>query len=201
MSDPATVRALVDRSAAGRGTDEPQVAASLFVQAYAFRIPSVALGAYALGLPTPSVATAHTAFGMARHRPATVAYLDDTLHPDGSYAAERLAGQTVEHLSRLIGAVRATTTIGERLLWGNVTASCATTLRAVEGAVDPDRRLEVRARGERLLAADAAFAGLGNFTTSEDWRFRRTTCCLWYRTTPPGEPSRYCDDCSLRSPA
>ncbi len=198
VADADAVRQVIDSTATGRGTDDPQVAASLFVQAYGFRIPSVALGAFALGLPTPSVAPADTAFGIARHRPATVAYRSTDLQPDDAAAADRLAAAVVGHLGALIAAVRSTTTVGERLLWGNVTASCVTVFRAVEGGVEPRRRAEVRERAERFLAADASFDGLGRLADGS-CAFLRTNCCLWYRTTPAGEATRYCDDCPLRS--
>jgi hypothetical protein len=198
VADPSAVRRLIDQTAAGRGTGDPQVAASLFVQAYGFRIPSVALGAYALGLPTPSLAPADTAFGMARHRPATVAHLTAALQPDDAAAAARLAGAVVTHLGALIAAVRSTTTVGERLLWGNVTASCVTVFRAIEGAVPPPGRAGVRARAERFLRAEGAWAGLGALAPGS-CAFLRTNCCLWYRTTPTGDAPRYCDDCPLRS--
>ncbi len=187
IADPAAVRALIEETAPGRQTDDPQVAASLFVQAYGFRIPSVAIAAHALGLPMPSVAASATSFGIARHRPAAVAYLDRALHDD----PDRLADEVAIHLGALIEAVRSTTTVGERLLWGNVASSCTTAFRAVLGATPPEHHADIHQRAERFLA-HPAFAGLATLSS-------RTNCCLWYKTTPAGDAPRWCDDCPLWS--
>jgi ferric iron reductase protein FhuF len=172
---------LIRSTAEGRGTDDPQVAASLFAQGYAFRLPSVALGAYALGLDVPSVAPGSTAIKLGRHRPAAVAYLDPEPRPADGLVEELFAG----HLAPFVEAVRGCFTVGARLLWGNVAASCATAFRAV----DADRD-----RADRFFAeAGPWLDGLGSFV-GDSWTWERTNCCLWYQT----ESGFMCDDCSLR---
>jgi hypothetical protein len=85
--------------------------------------------------------------------------------------------------------------VGERLLWGNASASCASAFRSVEAAVaDP---LPVRADAEAFFAAVPEFTGLGAFVVlgagdRQGWFFERTNCCLYYRT----EAAITCDDCS-----
>ena len=51
VSDPAALAALVATTRAERGTDRDDVATSLFVQGYAFRIATVAIGAWVLSGP------------------------------------------------------------------------------------------------------------------------------------------------------
>lgn len=198
LDDPALLRRHIDATAAGRGTDDPQVAASLFAQAYAFRVASIAVAAYALGLPGPSVRPEDTAIRIARHRPAELAVTSAALEVRSAAGlADAVLGG---HLAPFIAAVRAGTRVGERLLWGNAAASIATILRAVQPAgpaAEP-----IRARAAELFAAAPQLDGLGSWSTltvagATGWYWDRTSCCLWYRSA--GGP--YCDDCSLNDPA
>ena len=199
LADGELLTRLVTDTGAGRHAPDAQVAASLFAQGYAFRVPSVALAAYALGLPVPSTRPEHTAIRIARHRPAALAILDDELLPPDDPAA--VVEQLIDgHLAPFTQAVHEVVTIGERLLWGNVATSCAVAFRAVEGEThEPD----VRRRAEAFFAAAGPrLAGLGGFHTldhagRQGWYWDRTNCCLWYRTAD----GRYCDDCSLEPPA
>lgn len=199
IADPDRLRAEVDATAAGRGTEDPQVAASLYAQAYAFRVPSIAVAAYALGLPVPSSAPASIAIRIARHRPAELAITDPCCTPTD---ADRLAHALFDgHIVPFIAAVRATTRIGERLLWGNVAASIATIFRAVQSSA-PVGDSNARERAvEFRRAATPWLDGLGAYSTIEvpkavGWYWNRTSCCLWYQTTS----GSYCDDCSLHDP-
>ena len=54
VADPALVRHEIEATMPGRRTDDIQVAASLYVQSYAYRVASLAVAAYALDLPSPS---------------------------------------------------------------------------------------------------------------------------------------------------
>ena len=199
INDPDRLRAEIDATAAGRGTDDAQVAASLYTQAYAFRVPSIAVAAYALGLPVPTTAPADTAVRIGRHRPAEVAILDRHCRPidAATLAAELFDG----HLVPFVAAVRAGTRVGERLLWGNVAASIATIFRAVQSS-GPLGDSGVRARADEFERATAPWLdGLGAYCTlsSPDalgWYWTQTSCCLWYQTSS----GSYCDDCSLHDP-
>jgi iron complex transport system ATP-binding protein len=197
-ADRATLERVVAGTKVGFGTDDDAVAASLFVQSYAFRVGGAALGAYALGLPVPRVEPALTAVRIDKPRPTAVAYLDPQV---GDTEAAPLAHALVDgHFAPFVAAVHATYTVGERLLWGNVASSCAAVFRALEssGADVP----AVRQRAEAFMAAAPAFAGLGGFTIvrtgdHEGWFWDRTSCCLWFRTTG----GQLCDNCSLVDPA
>jgi ferric iron reductase protein FhuF len=198
IADPALLRAEIDATTAGRGTNDPQVAASLFAQAYAFRLPSIAVAAFALGHAVPTTSPTSTAIRIGRHRPAELAILEPecSLVDASSFVAELFEG----HLVPFVDAVRATTRIGERLLWGNVAASLAAIFRAVDASPSGDADVHTRAE-EFRLAAEPWIGGLGWYSTIETpnavgWYWTRTNCCLWYQT----ESGFYCDDCSLREP-
>lgn len=214
IDDPARLRREILATAIGRGTDDDQVAASLFVQSYAFRVPSIAVAAFALGLDVPTADPGQLAFRLDQARPAQLAVLSPWCRPVG---ADALAAELFDgHLGPLVAAVRAGITVGERLLWGNVASSLAVVFRAVH---DDGHRLDpaVRDRATEFYAAAAPWiAGLGHWSlrsTSNParssapslearaeavgWHWNRTSCCLWYRT----EGGFYCDDCSLHDQA
>lgn len=204
----APLAALIAQTGRGRGTEDQQVAASSFVQAYAFRLASIVLGAFALELPIPDPQPSNTAIRIDRHRPAAIAFLGDGLgSPDAHDVARVLLA---EHCAPLIAAVRECVTVGERLLWGNVAASCAVVFRALDTAVEtspatPAERTALQAstvihqRADAFLLAAAPWLnGLGAFETivtpvRTGWYWNRTSCCLWYAAVG----GTTCDDCSL----
>jgi iron complex transport system ATP-binding protein len=195
VNDPGVLSEVIARSTPGFGTEDLAVGASLFAQAYAFRVAGVALAAYALGLPVPDVALDATAVRIDKPRPTQVAHLAPGARTmNASELAEHLVAG---HLVPFVSAVHAQYRVGERLLHGNVASSCAVAFRAVEGA-SPEGRDEIRARAEAFVAVTPAFEGLGAFSIQragdrEGWYWDRTSCCLWFRT--PAE--HYCDNCSL----
>jgi iron complex transport system ATP-binding protein len=194
IADTATLTRVVETAMPGFGTEDHAVAASLFAQAYAFRVAGVALAAYALELPVPDVAPAATAVRLDKPRPSAVAYLGPDVHRSdaAALAHELVAG----HLGAFVDATHDTFRVGRRLLWGNVAASCAVAFRAIESSgVD---RNTVRERAETFMAACPPFEGLGSFDLvrldeRDGWYWTRTSCCLWFRTGS----GRLCDDCSL----
>lgn len=196
IGDPACLRAEIEATATGRGTDDDQVLTSVFVQSYAFRVASVAVAAFALGLPGPSVAPEITAVRITRNRPGQLAVTDERVAVTDPVTLAH--GLLEMHMRPFIGAVRATTRVGARMLWGNTAASIATVFRAVHGEDDP----AVRERAQAFDDAAAPWlAGHGAYALVEapaalGWYWNRTNCCLWYRTS-----SGYCDDCSLPAPA
>ncbi len=195
VSDQAVLVDVVLATRDGFATDDDAVAASLFAQAYAFRVAGVALAAYALDLPVPALAPAVTAVRLDKPRPSAVAYLSPEVRRlDGAALAAELVGG---HLNEFVDATHRAFRVGERLLWGNVAASCATAFRAVESSgTDPTR---VRDHAAAFVtAARPWFEGLGAFTVvrhagQEGWYWDRTSCCLWFRT----KSGQLCDNCSL----
>jgi len=200
IDDPGVLHAAVERTKEGFGTDDVGVAASLFTQAYAFRVTSIPLAAHAVGLPVPDISPARTAVRLDRPRPTAVALLDPSLTAlDVPELAARVVGA---HLAPFVAAVHDAFRVGERLLWGNVAASCAVVYRAIEGVADDAiEAVAVRDRAAAFIAADSRFDGLGAFSMIEvqgahGWHWDRSNCCLWYRTSS----GSYCDNCSLRDP-
>ena len=196
IADPALVRREIEATLAGRRTDDLQVAASLYVQSYAYRVASLAIAAYALGLPSPSCHPGALAIRVQRHRPARVAVLDPDCHAvDAPAVADQLLE---EHLRPFIATVRASIRIGQRLLWGNVASAIASIFGAVHAA-DPCGDPAVRHRAATFhAAAEPWLAGLGEWSELETpgafgWYWNRTSCCLWYQT----DGGWYCEDCSL----
>lgn len=196
VADPEHLLAVVRATAAGRGTDEDDVATSLFVQAYAFRIASLGIGAWLLADRVLDLRPAVTAVVLGRHRPNAIGFrslsLIDTADPLGGLLDVVLDG----HLAPLVATAHRATRIGERLLWGNVAAACASSFGAFHGAL-PDRRGDIERRAERFLAAapEALRRGGSFVSVGEGWFWERTSCCLWYRT----ESGSRCEDCSLWS--
>ncbi|MGN6694412.1 MAG: IucA/IucC family C-terminal-domain containing protein [Aquihabitans sp.] len=198
VADREALVASIAATQAGRGAPDLTVAASLWFQAYAFRVALPVVAPFALGLPGLSGDTAATWVRIARHRPAAVAVTDPALvRRSASQAADDLLGR---HLSPVVEAVAGSVTVGRRLLWGNAAASIATVLRALDGAPGADRSA-VRERGATLLVeAEPWLAGLGSFDLvsldgGDEWRWTRTNCCLYDRC----EGAARCDDCSLTS--
>lgn len=195
----AVLAGLIRETGEGRGTREADVAASLFAQAYAFRIAAIPVAAHALGLPVPEVRPHATAISIARHRPSSIALLSPEVH---RYEHDDLARMILEdHLAPFHAAIRGQITIGERLLWGNAASSIARVFRAIEsaGGVEAAR---VRERADGFFAAARPWlGGLGRFETvvaggRDGWFWTRTSCCLWYQASG----GSMCDDCSLLDP-
>jgi len=195
VRDRGALDAVVRAAMSGLRTEDESVAASLFAQAYAFRVAGVALAAYALELPVPDVTPQQTSVRLDKPRPSAIAHLSARVHRGD---ADALARELIDtHFAPFVEAVHDRFTVGRRLLWGNVAASCATAFRAVEGASDEKRAIRDRA-GAFIDAASPWFDGLGAFTTvrvgeHEGWFWDRTNCCLWYQTAS----GQLCDNCSL----
>jgi iron complex transport system ATP-binding protein len=199
--DPDALAAAVAASAEGRGSDDLQVLASLWWQAYAYRVAGTALACWLLTGVAPDTRAEAMAVGVARSRPSSVAYLATprSLGTRGPAALDQLVADLFPgHLDRMAEALRARHTLGRSLIWGNVAAACASaagSVRAAAGAGWRDRL------GTFLAAAPHDLAALGRWTfpTDADPSYRRTTCCLWWKTSAAA--GAVCADCSLaRSP-
>jgi ferric iron reductase protein FhuF len=200
VGDPSLVRREIEATLQGRRTDDIQVAASLYLQSYAYRVASLAVAAYALDLPSPSCDPAVLAVQVQRHRPARIAVLDPVCH---TLDAPTLAARLLDgHLRGFIATVRESTRIGHRLLWGNAASAIASIFGAVH-SVGPTGDPAVRQRAALFQrAAEPWLGGLGEWSELEaagafGWYWTRTSCCLWYQT----DGGWYCEDCSLHDRA
>ncbi len=212
VTDPDWLCDVIDDCGRRLGSSDPTVAASLFVQNYAYRIVTLALAcAITAGVLPDSSATA-TAVVVRGGRPTTVGYLAPVLtllapgspsvarawsDPERRDAALRqLLDDAVDaHLAPLVANVRRGRRVGQPLLWGNVASSAAVAFRTMEGHYGP----WVRDLGERFFAlAPTPLQGRGSFIALESggnrgWFWERRTCCLYDHL--PGAVR--CADCSL----
>lgn len=196
LEDPGHLSAVVRTTAEGRGTDRDDVAMSLFVQGYAFRIASVAIGAWLLDDVVLDLDPTLTAVALGRHRPNAVR-LAEARTVDAADAVAGIHDVLIDsHLARLVAAAHDACRIGEALLWGNVGAACASSFGTF---MDPlrDRRADVRDRAEAFFAAARPeLRRAGRLVpVGPVWAWERTSCCLWYQT----DSGFQCEDCSLWS--
>jgi iron complex transport system ATP-binding protein len=212
IDDPDWLGRIIRATGIGIGTDDPVVAASVFVQGYSYRVLTLAVACLTASGVVPDSSAPRMALGLARHWPSRVAYcaprvmvVDGTdaiglpADSDAITDALRFVVETAidSHLDPLIESVRTGigVPLGRRLLWGNVAASAATAFRTMEGSLGSS----VEALGHRFFAlAPPPLQGLGSFFVAESgprrgWFWERTNCCLIDRL--PGGVR--CADCSL----
>lgn len=193
VADPDRLASEVAGTAEGRGSGDPQVLASLWWQAYAYRTAGTILAAWVVAGSAPDpAASAGSGVGVSRSRPSSLIVGPDAEPLDDlDVVVERLfAG----HLEPVAASLRTRHTIGTRLVWGNAAASIASCLGAVACADGAPAKL-----GSRIEAVTAALphdmAELGTWLDPHR-TYRRTTCCLWWKTT--AADGALCEDCSLR---
>jgi ferric iron reductase protein FhuF len=195
-ADPDALAHAVALSADGRGSDDPQVLASLWWQGYAYRVAGTALASWLLTGRAPDVRAASLAVGIARSRPSSVTFLaggDPPTADAGTLCDWLFAG----HLDAVAGSLRRRHALGTQLVWGNVAAACASGAGAVRDAAGPDWHERV---DRFLAAAPHDLRSLGGWSQApEGWSYQRRTCCLWWKTSAAG--GGLCADCSLRRDA
>jgi adenosylcobyric acid synthase len=192
--DPDRLAAEVAASAVGRGSDDPQVLASLWWQAYAYRVAGTTLAAWVVAGAAPDPSAPGTGVGLARSRPSSLLVDPDAeMVDDLDELVRRLfAG----HLDPLMAALRARHATGLRLLHGNVAAGVASALGAVGTAEVAPPTLRPRVDAATAAIARPHQPDLGAWS---GWDYRRTTCCLWWKTSAAA--GKLCEDCSLRPAA
>ena len=196
-------------------TENRVVAASLFVQGYAYRVLTPAVACLVVNGVVPTAEPETTAVAFSRGRASKMAYRSGACRDlSGRTTAGRDALATrhradaslravlelviEDHLEALIRSVRREIRVGERLLWGNVAASASTAFRTMEGCLGS----WIEPLGERFFElAPTYLRGLGSFVTLEahgrhGWFWERTNCCLYDRLPA----ATRCGDCS-RTPA
>jgi adenosylcobyric acid synthase len=189
-TDPDRLAAEVAATAGGRGSDDPQVLASLWWQAYAYRVAGTTLAAWVVAGAAPDPSAPGTGVGLARSRPSslvvdpgarTIEDLDDLVR--------RLF---TGHLDPVMAALRARHATGLRLVQGNVAAGVASALGAVGTAEGAPPDLIARRDAATAAIARPHEPDLGFW---RGWDYRRTTCCLWWKTSAAA--GKLCEDCSL----
>lgn len=177
---------LVEAVAASRPAwdiDDPAVLASLWWQAYAYRVAGTSLACWLL----TGVGPIPTATGVGRHRPSSI-----VCGPIGETDLDTLVHRLFDdHLDGVADALRRSHRVGEQLLWGNAAAGVASALLALAGADGAPPSLRARAPD----ITDALPHGMAALGRWEDGEYARTTCCLWFKT--PVSKGGYCADCSF----
>jgi len=212
IDDTHWLQQVVRASGLAISTEDPVIAASIFVQGYAYRLLALSVAlATAAGL-LPDLDPMNLAVACSRGHIARVAYMAptvvdftqrrasvrDALGDEGMAddVLRLILAEAVEsHLRLLVTSVRREIRVGERLLWGNIAASASTAFRTMEGCLGR----WVMPLGERFFElAPPDLAGLGSFFFLEQegrhgWFWERTNCCLFDRL--PGNIR--CSDCSM----
>jgi len=193
-----TAGPLVEAVQAWLGTDERRVAASMVVLGYAARLlgPGLALllrDGLLLDLRPERVRYSYQpdrGFRLSVAAPAG-------WHGTPPALRHRWCHDVVDaHLAPVIDAVRHEVPVATGLLWGNVASGLAGALRALAGpgGVPPQECLTT---GQALLA-HGPLRHSGDLTIhSGQLRFRRRSCCLFYRLDGGGT----CGDCPLPVPS
>ncbi len=198
VSDADHLRQVVVGTAEARGTDRVDIAMSLFVQGYAFRIASIAIGAWLLDEVVLDVGPQVTSIALGRNRPNAV-HLDAYRAVSGTDPLSDLHEVLIDgHLALLVEAAHQACRIGRPLLWSNVGAACASSFGAFMVPL-PDRRPTIRSGIESFMAsARPELSGAGRVApVGPVWAWERSACCLFYKTASGTK----CEDCSLVPPA
>jgi hypothetical protein len=182
-ADPERLAAIVAGSRPAWNIDDPVVLASLWWQAYAYRVAGTALACWLL----TGVGPIPLGVGIGRHRPSSIVCMDD----DETDLEALLGRLFTGHLDGVAAAVRSGHRIGEQLVWGNAAAGIASALLAVAGADGAPSELRSRAPD----VTGALPHGMGGLGAWHDGEYARTTCCLWFKT--PSAKGGYCSDCSF----
>lgn len=173
---------------------EPRVAASIAQQGLAARLWSVALGCAVRYDRLPDLAPRLLRWDPDAGAPDDLWLTEVRPRPadPASVADAVVAG----HLEPLADALRARYRIAPGLLWGNAGSALAGAARQLSRWArahgSPDTAARTRALTEELLA-HPRLAGTGTLTGT---RFRRRSCCLYYRVPGGG----VCGDCCFATP-
>jgi ferric iron reductase protein FhuF len=197
IADPELLRDSIATSADARGSEDPQVLASLWWQGYCYRLAGTTLAAWVVAgsAPDPS-ASAGAGVGVERGRPSSLV-VGPRAREVGSL--DRLLDHLFpDHLDPVADRLREVQPIGTRLVWGNADAAIASCLSAV--ATAPDAPTDLHGRVDEVVAALPEGIGrLGSWLAPQHRRYHRSTCCLWWKTTTAA--GGYCSDCSLLDPS
>jgi iron complex transport system ATP-binding protein len=182
-TDTALLDGIVGRVRARIDASELRVAASTFFLGFAARLWSIGLGALAGSRLLPDLNAEHLLFreangGISLHIEHPVAWRGDDL--------EQLLADMVlaRHLTPLSAALRQVVPISDKVLRGNV----ASALLGAARVFDRDATAGPGWQLARRLCANERLSDAIRFNKAG---YRRTSCCLYYRTPGGG----LCGDC------
>jgi iron complex transport system ATP-binding protein len=187
-TDSALLEGVVERVRTRIGATERRVAVSTFFLGFAARLWSVGIGAVIGHRLLPDLGTHELSFGetgghVTLHIARPLGWQGDELEP-------MLADLVLDgHLAPLADALTRLGPISPKLLRGNAASALLGAANVFDqhrraGAPDSARRLAERLCADRRLAGAIRFDNAG---------YRRTSCCLYYRTRGSG----LCGDCVL----
>jgi iron complex transport system ATP-binding protein len=186
-TDSALLVGIVDRVGARMDVAEQRVAASTFFLGFAARLWSIGLGALAGHRLLPDLDAERLLF-----RESDGQFQLHIEHPvawQGADLEPMLANMVLEwHLAPLSAALRRLGPIAEQILRGNAASALLGAARVFdrEATAGPGWQLARRLCADERLSAAIRFNGMS---------YRRTSCCLYYRTPRGG----LCGDCVLMS--
>ena len=211
ISNASLLASTVRRSGQELGIQRDDVAASLFILGWSYRVMAMSVACLAKAGLIPDSSASHMAVGLSGPWPSLVAYVDPPAQVICDYDGPLdrvLRGQLLDealefmtqtaiagHLQPLVGMLHQTFRVGTRMLWGNVAASSAAVFMEARTALGE----WIEALGDRFFEiAPAELSGLGSFLVLEHagergWFWERKNCCLWYKV--PGAWQNVCNNC------
>jgi iron complex transport system ATP-binding protein len=177
---------IVERVQARLGAAEPRVAASIFFLGFAARLWSIGIGAVVGHRLLPALGADQLLFGefdgqIALHIACPDAWRGDDLE-------SRLADNVLDaHLAPLCTALHQLTNVSPELLRGNA----ASALVGAAREYDRHRAAASPGPGRQLAHRLCADERLLNTICFNNHDYRRSSCCLYYRTSNGG----FCGDC------
>jgi iron complex transport system ATP-binding protein len=184
-TDTALLAETVDRVKARMDVTEWRVAASTFFLGFAARLWSIGVGSVAgygmlVDLPPERLLFRESDGQIALH-------LEHPNQARGDDLAVALADMVLDrHLTPLAAALRRLGPISEKLLQGNSASALLGAARVFDG----DRATTSGWELARRICADPRLNAAVRFGDTD---YRRTSCCLYYRTPHGG----LCGDCAL----
>ena len=190
-TDPGLLGGIVERVQARLGAAEPRVAASIFFLGFAARLWSIGIGAVAGHQLLPALGADELLF---REFGGQIAlHIARPTARRGADLAPRLADEVLDtHLTPLSAALQQLTGISPELLRGNAASALLGAAREFDrhrAAVSPGPGWQL---AYRLCADERLF----NTICFSDDDYRRSSCCLYYRTPGGG----LCGDCVFTNP-
>jgi siderophore-iron reductase FhuF len=196
VDEPESLRRIIRSVGEARQPGRDDMTMSIFAQGYAYRVASVAIGAWLLEGVALDVRPENMAITLKEGRPRAVRFAQYAIVEDKPDLAALHEVMTDSHLSPMVHNARRAMRIGERLLWANIGAACAASFGAFMVPL-PQRHAHIRdavlaffAAARPELAQSGRVVPLGPV-----WAWERRSCCLWYKA----EGGFKCQDCSLWS--
>jgi len=204
VRDPEFLYSMMRSTMDAREIERDDIGLSLIVQGYAFRIASVAIGAWLVSGGVLDVAPENVSIQFGRNRPNAV-LLDraEWIAAPSDEPADTLAALHLHlvdgHMAAIIDTSRQatrSTRVGARMMWSNVATSCASSFGALMDPL-PDERATIRRRADEFFACGRPELSAGGdiVPIGPKWAWQRNACCLYY-LDPNGSK---CGDCSLHT--